>query len=920
MADSVWQSRAMQALRPQCDTSGAVESGGEFWKLPDWEAYSESGGSDLSRRLDVSSCSSKQSGEDDDDCGDSVSSFGGDNESGNSSEYMYRKRSPVSIGGSGRASTPKRTSALQELHLRYARQRQQLEASRAVDNNEPIRLRDDSNITVRRRRKRGDEEEGDRVSGEYGDSDTRRDPSQEIQRKEKAAMDTKPVDMSQVSMQSSTQAAASASDTQAIVTQQNAINQQLQAFRQQLTEMKQRKTSNAPNNSDEKTTRVSRVQRFDTDMQTDADIHEDAVVQWLNLLTQKVDLVAANYGHEATENFRATAEYLRSMDATTATMATTMSKVDEKETSRTNYRGDKNGCSSSWHVGRSLEIYLPQSMIDQFLALERSIAGFNAAVETSSKRKLKRFEQSIRQMQEYHHEKLQRVVDESLDELKQVRDKYKKTQDQLEEELRAAIRSMDEWKQKSFEIEHKSTLERETIEFKAATFREKFEHLSIRFEEDIQRIKQQLDQSRKEKEEALLSRTESQLQEESLKKEISVLQQTLEILQRTREQESSVFEQEKQKWNDALQQLHHSSDAAVHEIAKENQLLIQTLEQINKEHALEMRALENRFNMATEDKSQHTFTSEMVEKLQRKHEAQMEALRAKYEHEIEEQGQAVAKALEEVRASQKQSRSAETQTEQLNPVADIIGKTPREIAEERIQELSRKCRALEKLLDKKFEQSSQSGSMSPLCMSCNNSELSQSSRSAASSGKNEFLTTHAGTSSARGERLKRYSPKPLSSSQRSFEDALLPDDDFDTTAVNTTMMDLTLRNDTTWTDSSMTSVATMSPYQVLSRPQSANRTGNGNGGSGVTMSGVPSHADVLALVRKLEKAAVVNENKSQSEPESEQSTLYRTPPARSSSARNRKPPPIHHQHPARAARIVHGVIASIVHPKEETHT
>jgi hypothetical protein len=138
----------------------------------------------------------------------------------------------------------------------------------------------------------------------------------------------------------------------------------------------------------------------------------------------------------------------------------------------------------------------------------------------------------------------------------------------------------------------------------------------------------------------------------------------------------------------------------------------------------------------------------------------------------------------------------------------------------------------------------------------------------------------------------RYSPKSLSSSQQSFEDALFPDDDFDTTAVNTTMMDLTLRNDSTWANSSMASLDTMSPYQALSRPQSASRTGNG---SGVTMSGVPSHADVLALVRKLEKLAVLRENKLQNEPESEQSTLYRTPPARSSSARNRKPPPIQHR-------------------------
>lgn len=291
--------------------------------------------------------------------------------------------------------------------------------------------------------------------------------------------------------------------------------------------------------------------------------------------------------------------------------------------------------------------------------------------------------------------------------------------------------------------------------------------------------------------------------------------------------------------------------------------------------------------MEAEDKNRYKITLEMVEKLQRKHEAQMEALRAKYEQEVEEQGEAVAKALAEVRESR---RPAGTQTEPSTSALAAASDSPRgrddidkrSETEVRIQELSRKCRALESLLDKKFEQSSQSGSMSPLCTSCNSS-----SQSVRSSGN--FLSTREPTSSRLSQASSGHrSQKALSSSQRSLEDALFTD--VDTTVVDTTMMDMTMRNET-WDNSSITSLDTldqMSPYQVLSRPQSAGR-------ATAAMTSVPSNADVLALVRKLENFAV---HSSPNEPEAEQS-IYTTPQSRST--RNLKPPPVLSRHHAKGS-------------------
>lgn len=452
MADSIWQSRAMQALRPQYDGGGEQESDG-LWKLPNWEEYSESdagsanvgGVSELSR-LDLSICSSSRDVESDSEYGDDSSSF--DDSSDGCTRRL--KRSPVSIGNSASLSLPKRRSALQQLHLRYAKQRQ-LEASSTKGGGDPGSSRQRRFV------------DGGEDSGALDTVDTRRGNESLTQIESHELEEKSPVEphISYVNTRATAAASPVYADATATASQQVGINKQLQSFRQQLAAMQQTKSSAADNEKSRDLHGMS--------MQTDADSREDAVVQWLNLLTQKVGMVTAHYGHEATENFRATAEYLRGWSATTHTST-------ERQPKRAFYQEptrDKDGLFSSWHVGGALRAHLPQATTNQVLELERAIACLTSAVEKSSRCKLENFERSIRQVQGYHHQKLQRVVDESLEELKQVRGKYKKSQDQLEEELRVATRSVDEWRQKAVEIEHKSTLERETIAFQAATFREK---------------------------------------------------------------------------------------------------------------------------------------------------------------------------------------------------------------------------------------------------------------------------------------------------------------------------------------------------------------------------------------------------------------------------------------------------------------
>lgn len=130
---------------------------------------------------------------------------------------------------------------------------------------------------------------------------------------------------------------------------------------------------------------------------------QELVEKWLSLITQKIELVAANG------------------------LFTPPSQVAKTFTSMLR----------DWHAGDSLQsLMLSQSTCEKFVQLERALTQLLSSVDKYSQRQLTHFERSVRQIQGFHHERLQKVVDESLAEMKQIRGKYKKKQDTMEEELR----------------------------------------------------------------------------------------------------------------------------------------------------------------------------------------------------------------------------------------------------------------------------------------------------------------------------------------------------------------------------------------------------------------------------------------------------------------------------------------------------
>lgn len=309
---------------------------------------------------------------------------------------------------------------------------------------------------------------------------------------------------------------------------------------------------------------------------------------------------------------------------------------------------------------------------------------------------------------------------------------------------------------------------------------------------------------------------------------------------------------------------------------------------MEQQHAREVERIRNRLEMRAEDDYHAAVASDQLVALQRRHEQQLASVRATYEQRVTEQGRAVAEALEELRASRVHTTAvdAETQTEAskrgVDASVDATVGTPTD-AELQIRALSRKCRALENLLDRKFEEQSEHSRTSLLGMSCGSSssqrsQFSDGADDAVSTGGNATSDTHR--EAIGGHKMKWLSSSPRAASLTNANDTTLFTD------VNTTM-----RHNETWDHDSVTSTDTferLSLYTPRSRPHSAGGVSN----AGTTASGVPTNDDILALVRKLESytASVAS---SLPEPEAEHQTMMLRTPESRTMARRTHPPPVH---------------------------
>ncbi|KAE9340616.1 hypothetical protein PF008_g11020 [Phytophthora fragariae] len=275
-----------------------------------------------------------------------------------------------------------------------------------------------------------------------------------------------------------------------LLAQQSEISAELQAVRKKLSEFQKKTVDSRADADTERHVAVA--------VQTERDEREDAVKQWVLLLTQKLTTLTRKYAHEPTHSFQAAMMHL-----------TGLQSFDEggsgglKDSAEGSEEGDDGSSLASWHVGRALKTAVPLEIAEQFLELEHAIACVSTAVGQHERRQMSNLDRAVQQVQGYHHERMQQVVDESLAELKLVRGRYKKKEAQLEDELRAANKEIEQWKQKATEAEHRKKLDRETLEFKLSSAKEQYDQACRRYESDVAELKTQLEAVRAERKQVI---------------------------------------------------------------------------------------------------------------------------------------------------------------------------------------------------------------------------------------------------------------------------------------------------------------------------------------------------------------------------------------------------------------------------------
>lgn len=632
-----------------------------------------------------------------------------------------------------------------------------------------------------------------------------------------------------------------------LLEQQSEISAELQAVRRQLSDFqdKWKKTVEARGGEDSTDTPtvasswsspgrgvVQDVKGEAVAVQTEEDEREEAVKQWLLLLTQKLNALARKYLHEPTQDFQAAMEHLDGLR---------VSDNSEEKNGEDNRPTAADLLLSSWHVGRALKTVVPLEMAEQFLELEHAIASLDASVEEHERRQMANFERAIKQVQGYHHERLQRVVDESLAEVKLVRGRYKKTQAKLDDELREANKEAERWKQTAAESEHRKKLDREALEFQYSTAKEQYDHACKRYEDDVARLKGQMESMRTDRQDVVSQNRDTDNVILQAKERAEELEKQLQALKRQQERAKELHDREMRVLRDTVRQLRESSNKMEAQHSDEKQVLTDRLEQLKAAHQDEMKAMESRVRGETEQRLLQERLPEQIEVLEKRHKEIIGALQTDYKRTVAQ----LTAQLEELRSQSPSVCTIETQTDL--PAAATGDTRDSSDSNAKIGELTRRCRALEKLLDKKFEDTPMSLSSSQRCESCH-SDRAMSPTGSVFSGRHELSVSRSSSLRSDTSSIRRASGKSralarvLLGSSRASLDHKAAFTDETTLATD----EATLGAHDMWDSASFTSIDSMEDLRSLASQRTTPRPATQR---------MKSTQEILNLVRQLKHAA-----------------------------------------------------------------
>lgn len=158
--------------------------------------------------------------------------------------------------------------------------------------------------------------------------------------------------------------------------------------------------------------------------EVDAEREREAERQWLLLLADKVLAVAEEFESGPTQAFYNTVARL-------AERADSGNQANERL--EEHGRDDCPQGDAAWTGVKKMAAGETAERVEK---LDRAVGRLTKAVRAHSVRQMEYFDQSISKLQDIHNSRVQRVVDEAIDELKAVRGRYRKKEARLENELR----------------------------------------------------------------------------------------------------------------------------------------------------------------------------------------------------------------------------------------------------------------------------------------------------------------------------------------------------------------------------------------------------------------------------------------------------------------------------------------------------
>lgn len=275
--------------------------------------------------------------------------------------------------------------------------------------------------------------------------------------------------------------------------------------------------------------------------------------------------------------------------------------------------------------------------------------------------------------------------------------------------------------------------------------------------------------------------------------------------------------------------------------AQEKQRLEDAITALERRRRDELNELEARVKEETRANLLEDELPARVREVERRYADQLQAFRRKHDAQVAELTARIEEATAVVASNPVHQRTIEIQTDE----AAEPSMPDREAEDERVQDLTRKCRALEKLLEKKFEDASESMASSRLCASCHSENASLRLSAASRSPSLLQAVTSPDPHQPRSiEKSKALARALLSSSRTSLEDALFPSAGGDEDDTMATEEQTTMNAADMWDSASFTSVDSIDDASSL-RPLPPR----------APSAQAPSTQEMAALARKLKRFA-----------------------------------------------------------------